>query len=171
MNPIRYLSTGICVTAMLLSMPPATAQDGARDPTVAPGDTGATAQSPMGVEGMTVLVRDEKPFLMVGSRLYAPGDKVGNLRVERITEKEVWFHDGSALIKVPRFAGIERNTIAAKPLCASSVRQPSAETETTAKPATSTANKAKGKKKAKRISPVPAPVTQPAVALCEDAQP
>jgi hypothetical protein len=66
---------------------------------------------------MTVLVRDDKPYLMVGARLYAPGDKVGSWRVERITERDIWFHDGSALIKVPRFAGIERKTIATPSTC------------------------------------------------------
>ena len=52
------------------------------------------------------------------------GDKVGNLRLERITEKEVWFHDGRALIKVPRFAGIERKSIAAKPACSATAKSP-----------------------------------------------
>ena len=97
------------------------AQDTTRDPTVAPGFTGmVTTPSPAGVEGMTVMVRDDKPYLVVGTRQYAPGDKVGNLRLERITEKEVWFHDGSAVIKVQRFAGIERKALAAKPTCAAS---------------------------------------------------
>ena len=106
--------------ALLLCLPLVHAQDAGRDPTVAPGET-AGVSSPAtaaGVEGMTVLVRDGKPFLVVGTRQYAPGDTVGTMRLQRITEKEVWFHDGSALIKVQRFAGIERKTVAAKPRCA-----------------------------------------------------
>lgn len=104
--------------SLVFGVPVAHAQDTARDPTVAPGSTGmATTPSPAGVEGMTVMVRDDKPYLIVGTRQYAPGDKLGNLRLERITEKEVWFHDGSAMIKVQRFAGIERKTLAAKPYC------------------------------------------------------
>lgn len=166
MTPIRYLSLGVCATAMLLNTLPTAAQDAVRDPTVAPGETGATSQSPAGVEGMTVLVRDDKPYLMVGARLYAPGDKVGNLRVERITEKEVWFHDGSALIKVQRFAGIERKAIVAKPLCAPPSPPPNA--DTAVKPSTTVASKTKtAKRKAKRISPVPLPAAAP----CEDIQP
>lgn len=111
-----------CIAAVALSLVLgarlAHAQDGARDPTVAPGSTGmATTPSPAGVEGMTVMVRDDKPYLVVGTRQYAPGDKVGNLRLERITEKEIWFHDGSAVIKVQRFSGIERKALAAKPSC------------------------------------------------------
>ena len=111
--------------ALLLGTLAAHAQDAARDPTVAPAETGApAASSPAGVEGMTVMVRGDRPFLVVGTRQYAPGDKVGNLRLERITEKEVWFHDGRALIKVPRFAGIERKSIAAKPACSATAKSP-----------------------------------------------
>ncbi len=117
MNAIRILNRACCVLAVLLNTLPLGAQEALRDPTVAPGESGAATQSPGGTEGMTVLVRDDKPYLMVGARLYAPGDKVGNLRVERITEKEIWFHDGNTLIKVPRFAGIERKAIATKPKC------------------------------------------------------
>lgn len=111
--------------SLVLGAHVAHAQDGARDPTVAPGSTGmAATPSPAGVEGMTVMVRDDKPYLVVGTRQYAPGDKVGNLRLERITEKEVWFHDGSAVIKVQRFAGIERKALAAKPSCTASANRP-----------------------------------------------
>jgi hypothetical protein len=101
------------------------AQDAQRDPTVAPSaTTGQPSPSPAGVEGMTVLVRDGKPALVVGTRQYAPGDMVGSMRLQRITEKEVWFHDGSAVIKVPRFAGIERKSLTAKPLCAATAKSP-----------------------------------------------
>ena len=168
MNPVHQLPIAGLALALLLNALPLAAQEAARDPTVAPGETGIANQSPAGLEGMTVLVRDGKPYLMVGARLYAPGDKVGNLRVERIAEKEVWFHDGTALIKVPRFAGIERKTIAARSQCA----RPSPNAETTAKPSTTAASKAKAaKKKVKRTSPAPAHASLPAVAPCEDAQP
>lgn len=154
----------INLLALWISTLPAHAQEGTRDPTVPPGETSATAQSPAGTEGMTVLVRDEKPYLMVGARLYAPGDKVGNLRIERITEKEVWFHDGSALIKVPRFAGIERTSIAVPRRCSAPMLPlPVA-----------TINKSRAKRAAvKRGSSSSAsePPSMPAVAPCEDAQP
>ena len=108
---------------VLLSMCPAAAQD-ARDPTIAPAETGTTSQSSTGTEGMTVVVRNDRPYLVVGTRLYAPGDKVGNLRVERISETEVWFHDGTALTKVPRFAGIARKIVATKPRCDTPTQSP-----------------------------------------------
>ncbi len=92
----------------------ASAQE-ARDPTVAPAAARSTTDTTTPVseiEGMTVLVRDGKTYLMVGSRWYGVGDKVGQMRIDRITETEVWLHDGRALLKVPRFAGIEKRETA-----------------------------------------------------------
>ncbi len=117
MNAVRCLALAGCAWGILLSTLPVAAQDASRDPTVAPSETGTAAPSPAGGEGMTVLVRDGRPYLVVGTRQYAPGDKIGNLRLQRVTEKEVWFHDGNALIKVPRFAGIQRNISHAKSPC------------------------------------------------------
>ena len=96
------------------------AQAQERDPTVPPAEAGsvvpgAAAQGPWGTQGMAVVVRDGKPFLVVDTRLYAPGQKVGALRIERITETEVWLRDGTALRKVPRFGGIERRVAAVAP--------------------------------------------------------
>jgi hypothetical protein len=89
-----------------------------RDPTVAPGAQATTPGLPTaGSEGMTVLVRDGKPYLVVGTRLYAVGDTVGQMRVDRITESEIWLHDGHALIKAPRFAGIARTAAVDPPAC------------------------------------------------------
>lgn len=117
----------MALSLLLPGLPMAYAQDATRDPTVAPSETsGSTSPSPAGVEGMTVLVRDGRPALVVGTRQYAPGDMVGSMRLQRITEKEVWFNDGSAVIKVPRFAGIERRSLAAKPLCAATAKRPPA---------------------------------------------
>lgn len=111
--------------ALIWVTPVAQAQDATRDPTVAPVETGTASPSPAGVEGMTVLVRGDRPYLVVGTRQYAPGDKVGNLRLQRITEREVWFHDGSAVIKVQRFAGIQRKALAAKPPCSGTANRSS----------------------------------------------
>lgn len=157
----RPLTAGTLACGLLwASALSATAQE--RDPTVPPGETAAAAASPTGVEGMTVVVRDERPYLMVGARLYAPGDTVGNLRVERITEKEVWFHDGGALIKVPRFAGIERKTLAVVTSCHASPAPALPPTPT--KPSS---GKASGKRKPHGAEQP----TPPAVPACEDTQP
>lgn len=96
---------------------PAAAQE-ARDPTVAPRETRSGTATPAGLEGMTVLVRGGKAYLVVGTRLYAPGDKVGGLRVDRITETQVWLRDAKKLIKLQRFAGIERKSLPPLPRCA-----------------------------------------------------
>ena len=128
---VRTLAmAGLALATLLLGLPLAAQQD--RDPTVAPSESSSTSASgasvPKAVEGMSVLVRDGQSFLVVGTRLYGLGDTVGNLRVQRITETEVWLHDGNALIKVPRFTGIERRAIAAKPLCAGAQAAPCEDT-------------------------------------------
>ena len=154
----KMLAMAAVAIALLLNGLPLAAQQ-ARDPTVEPTETGSGGQMPKAVEGMSVLVRGDQSFLMVGTRLYAPGDTVGNLRVERITETEVWLHDGNALVKVPRFAGITRKTIAAKPLC--SALTPTATALPASKPT-------KAKRRAKPNTP-PTPPNPPApAAACED---
>lgn len=163
-RPLSSTRLSVGSLVLLAGLLSAQAQDITRDPTVPPGETGAVMGSPTGVEGMTVLVRDDKPYLMVGARLYAPGDKVGNLRVERITEKEVWFNDGSALVKVPRFAGIERKALAVASRCPALTPTPAA---SAAQPTRSSA-----KSTTKRHSPaatVAAPTAPVAAApACED---
>jgi len=152
-------------SAGLLCTLSVTAQDG-RDPTVAPGESAAVGASPMGVEGMTVLVRNGKPYLVVGTRLYAVGDKVGLMRVDRIAESEVWLHDGRALIKVPRFSGIERTVVHAKPVCVPGAGAPGS---AASKPAPS--KRSKKRQRTPANPPVPAPNPPPTTAPCEDTQP
>jgi hypothetical protein len=97
---------------------PATAQQ-TRDPTVAPVTTGVVADTAsVGVEGMTVLVRDGRHYLVVGTRLYAPGDQIGAFKVDRISETEVWLRDATKLIKVPRYSGVVRKSLPPLPGCA-----------------------------------------------------
>lgn len=97
-----------------------------RDPTQPPSEMGAgpgaaASIGPLGSEGMAVIVREGKPFLVVGTRLYAPGQSVGSARIERITETEVWLREGKELRKLPRFAGIQRSAVAATPACGPAV--------------------------------------------------
>lgn len=139
----------------------ALAQELIRDPTVAPSDKRTAAPLPPGMEGMAVLVRNDKPYLMVGTRLYAVGDRVGKLRVDRITEKEVWFHDGANQIKIPRFTGIERKTAAGTAHCAAA---------SSGAPLAAASAPAKGKSK-RRVNAPPVGNAAPSPASCEDAQP
>ena len=144
---------------MLLMALTAQAQE-ARDPTVAPaeggsGVAGTAPAGPLGDEGITVIVRDGKSFLVVGTRLVAPGQSVGALRPERITETEIWMRDGKTLRKVPRFAGIQRSTAVAVAVCAGTA-------------ALHTTAQTKPKVKASKGKPSQ---IAPKVAPCESAQP
>lgn len=93
-----------------------------RDPTMAPSVTriepGSPAPSPWGGEGgMSVIVRDGKAGLVVGTRVVPLGQKVGRWTLERITETEVWLREGSVLRKVARFSGIQRRDPALVSIC------------------------------------------------------
>lgn len=89
-----------------------------RDPTLAPGAVGSDALGldaanggmplPLGGSGSNVVVREGKSYLVVGSRLVAPGQAVENYKLERITETEIWLRDASGLTKVSRFSGVQR---------------------------------------------------------------
>jgi hypothetical protein len=157
---------GVALSMLLISAP-LVAQE-ARDPTVAPSETGSGGLLPKAVEGMSVLVRGDQSFLVVGTRLYAPGDTVGNLRVERITETEVWLHDGNALIKVPRFAGITRKTIPVKPLCSALPPPADGAPSATAATASVAGKPTKARKRAKPNTPPVAPNPPAPAAACED---
>ena len=106
--------------ALLLSLGQTEAQ-GLRDPTVAPAEAGLAGAAPSApaltaVPGaMTIIVRDGRPFLVVGTRLYAVGQKLGQARIERISETEVWLREGGFLRKLPQFTGIERRAQAPGP--------------------------------------------------------
>jgi hypothetical protein len=113
------------------------AAQGLRDPTLPPLEAGQAtlgndAKSlALSAGAMTIIVRNGVPHLVVGTRLYAQGQKLGQARIERITETEVWLREGGVLRKQAQFSGIARRTVptgAAKPAClpASSKRSPSA---------------------------------------------
>jgi hypothetical protein len=97
-----------------------------RDPTVPPVDArhgsgvvgaGSTIVQP---GSMAIVVRNGKSFLVLGTRLYAQGEKFGPATIERITETEVWLREGGVVRKVPQFTGIQRRSVSSsvKPTCA-----------------------------------------------------
>lgn len=100
--------------AMALSIPFASLQaQSLRDPTIAPSAAGVTtpdgtATGSDGKTPMSVLVVDGKPHVMVGTRLYAKGQKIGQARIERITETEIWLREDGQLRKVSQFTGVVR---------------------------------------------------------------
>ena len=102
---------------------PAQAQQDMRDPTIPPPMATAApdspaSRSPMGLEGVSVIVRDGKPGLVVGTRVVLPGQKLGSWVLVRITETEIWLRDGKQLRKVARFSGIVRRDPAQVAACA-----------------------------------------------------
>ena len=91
-----------------------------RDPTRAP--PGAFAQVPQAGssasdgEGIhpasaAVFMRDGKPYLIYGARWYAVGQQMGQYKIERITETEVWLRSSQGLQKIQRYDGIQRRTV------------------------------------------------------------
>lgn len=105
------------VLTALAGLAPALAQE--RDPTEPPaqvlpaagGNTLANPATPWGSGGTAVVVRGGKSYLVVDTRLYGVGQKVGSWRIERITETEIWLRDGAVRRKVHRFDGIERRSV------------------------------------------------------------
>lgn len=116
-----WVGAMLCVIALA-----ATAQE-ARDPTVAPTDVAAGPGTSGGTDpaqSSTVIVQNGKPYLVVGTRLVAVGQKVGAATLERITETEIWLRDGKQLTKVARFSGIQRTVSKSVSVCAPAVNKP-----------------------------------------------
>lgn len=89
-----------------------------RDPTVPPVEAGIGSPahggsvSPDTVQGpMSVIVRNGQAYVMVSTRLYAQGQKLGRARIERISETEVWLREDGVLRKVSQFPGIQRRVV------------------------------------------------------------
>lgn len=112
----------VCATSwaatlgVLFSVVPALAQ-AQRDPTVPPLSPVATAASAAerGKDTvdtpLAVIVRDGRSYVVVGGRLLAQGQMLGDARIERITETEIWLREGKLLRKVLRFPGIQRKVV------------------------------------------------------------
>lgn len=86
-----------------------------RDPTLEPTVPGGGAVVPgtdsAELSSLSVMVVNGQARVIMGTRLYAPGQKLGQARIERITETEVWLREGAVLRKVPRYQGIERRSV------------------------------------------------------------
>lgn len=112
-----------------------------RDPTLAPaapgsGPDGATvsSSSPLGDAGVAVVVRSGKSFLVSGTRLYGVGQKLGNYRIERISETEVWLRNGAELQKIQHFVGIQRSAAAAANECLAASNKPNKSSKPSSSP-------------------------------------
>ncbi len=112
---VRSWQPGGCISLMLaLGLATPLCAQSLRDPTlppasVAPAVAGVAAQTVSVQTGaMAVLVRNGTPYMVLGTRLYATGQKVGAARIERISETEVWLREAGVLRKVAVFSGIQR---------------------------------------------------------------
>ncbi len=148
---MRRYSICLC----LIAMANAACAQALRDPTLAPSDASPVSAEAGGKSGraestaMSVLVRDGRPYLVLGTRLYAQGQMLGQARIEKIGETEVLLREAGVLRKLALFHGIERREAAldpAKPACA-------ADTDASAKPA----KKLKTAKSAAKTKPPAAP--------------
>lgn len=83
--------------------PPALTQQGAAGP--------SKARTEAPEKSMSIIVVDGQPHLVVGSRLYAQGQKLDGAQIERITETQVWLRHGRELRKLQVFAGIQRSAV------------------------------------------------------------
>ncbi|QJC58044.1 hypothetical protein HC248_03381 [Polaromonas vacuolata] len=91
-----------------------------RDPTQPPqlltpitqsgGMSSASANPQLVPNGISLVVRQGKTYLVFGNRLYAEGQQIGAARIEHITETEVWWREAGVLHKQQIFPGIERRT-------------------------------------------------------------
>lgn len=119
MNVRRGSLVAWALAALVLLAGTAQAQS-LRDPTVAPAQAEAdgASQAPATAPGYAVVIQNGKPHLVVGTRLVPVGQKVGNARLERITETEIWFREGGQLRKEARFSGIRRTTASTPADCA-----------------------------------------------------
>lgn len=107
-----------------------------RDPTLPPSETALAGSgsdgTSLGIEPSTmiIIVRNGHPYLVIGTRLYAQGEKIGNVYIEHISETEIWLREFGVLRKLTPFPGILRHTVnplAEIPSCASSAPKSSSQ--------------------------------------------
>jgi hypothetical protein len=109
-----------------------------RDPTVPPPFSEAelaaiASETSIGIESgdMTIVVRNGLPYLVIGNLFYTEGDTIGPVRIERITETEIWLSEAGILRKLSMFPSIQRRTVeplAADPHCVYSYSTSSSKT-------------------------------------------
>ncbi len=133
MTPTLGWTSFLMAVAVLCLVHRPVAAQSQRDPTLPPAAAGLSVDRPVAArgadllekDGYSIIVRDGKPFLVVGTRTYTQGEKLGTAVIERITETEVWLREGRELRKISQFAGIQRRVVSVGadvpvPACATS---------------------------------------------------
>lgn len=120
MKPGQYRLLRLAwLAGTMAGLPPAALAQPVRDPTAPPPAERALPAAPTGVAQpgsadtaqagpMGVVVRDGKPYVLSGTRLYASGQMLGAAQIERITETEIWLREGGELRKIARYGAIVR---------------------------------------------------------------
>lgn len=118
---IRILVLTGSIGAVLMGWAGRADAQGLRDPTVPPAAAGFASPAQAGMASgtepgaMTIIVRNGRRYLAVGTRLYAQGQHLGPARIERISETEVWLRERGVLRKIQQFSGIQRRTVTSPP--------------------------------------------------------
>lgn len=121
LNSEKSLLIGLCIGIYLIFLYAPLAAQTLRDPTlppvqidpVSPGVREKSLSSERGP--LTIVVRGGRSYVVMGTRLYAQGQRFGEARIERISETEVWFLEKGVVHKVSRFPGIQRRTVVPVP--------------------------------------------------------
>jgi len=90
-----------------------------RDPTLPPAPTKATIASSESLKpsisiepgAITIIVRNGRPHLLIDNLFYAQGDFIGSVKIELITEKEIWVSEQGIRHKVPLFQNIHQRIV------------------------------------------------------------
>lgn len=172
-----------CLTGLLLCLALSLANaQSLRDPTLPPAEAGMpgapASGSSMRLEpgSTSVIVRDGRPYLVVGTRLYGQGEKLGQARIERITETEVWLREAGQLRKIARFSGIERHATPAPTVgtgCTTGNlnKRPPVKARKTSKKKSQAPKAAKARKPGRVANKPATTASMPVVAPCVDVRP
>lgn len=115
----RALMKGWCLSIFLSlglgQLDAQTLRDPTLPPPVQPGLAGSTKKGGFAASEkgpLTIIVRDGRRYVVLGTRLYAQGQKFGEMHIERVTETEVWFRENGVVRKFSRFPDVQRRTVA-----------------------------------------------------------
>jgi hypothetical protein len=113
---LKWVCRLLLLTALPVFWLTAAAQS-LRDPTLPPFGFGSGSSDARAIPSLrtiraplSVIAVDGRFHLVVASRLYAEGEKLGDARIERITETEVWVRQGRELHKISNFVGVQRRS-------------------------------------------------------------
>jgi hypothetical protein len=117
----RYPALLLLSAATLMSTNGLAVAQSLRDPTLPPA-AALPAQPASGASGtaeamgpLSIIARNGKSFVVMGTRLYAQGQMLGQARIERIAETEIWLREGKQLRKVQLFSGVTRRAVSGAP--------------------------------------------------------